>query len=87
MSGTRIERLLADLQAAARAKKLSKREIARRAGLHPNTLSNFKGWKSKAADHRPWSPSPAVIAALERILLDDSLKPAAKRKRQPQVTT
>lgn len=71
MKGTRIGRLLADLQRAARKRKLSKLEIARRAGLHPNTLRHFPGWKSRTSRDRPsWNPTPSVIARMEAVLLE-----------------
>jgi transposase-like protein len=84
MKGTRIGRLLADLQKAARQQKISKVELARRAGIHPNTLRYFRTERSRMTENqRPWNPTPAVIAALERVLLGPAPR-SGKEKQTPE---
>lgn len=70
MEGTHIGELLGRLEAAARAKKLTKKDLARLAELHQNTLRNFRGYQSRAKPDAPaWSPSVETVARLEAILL------------------
>ena len=83
MKNSRIQKLLDDLQAAARAQQLSKRALAEQAKLHPNTLRHFCGHRCTYGGAKAWLPSVRVIARLEPILLSG----ANKRPRQPRVTT
>lgn len=57
----RIDQLLDDLVRAASRRGISKRSLARQAGLHENTLAGLG---------KPgWGPSAATIRRLEAILL------------------
>ena len=83
MRTSRIQKLLDDLQAAAKTKRLSKRALAEQAELHPNTLRHFCGHRCASRSDKAWLPSVRVIARLEPILLSE----ARKEPRQPRVTT
>lgn len=61
MNGFRIDALLGELAAAARARQMRKRALAKAAGLHVNTLRHFA--------EPAWQPTVETIRSLERVLL------------------
>lgn len=84
MDDTRIGALLAELERAARKKRLSKKQLAEMVGLHQNTLRNFRGFRARPRpnDHARWTPSVETIARLEPVLL-----PRRHRNPNPTVST
>jgi hypothetical protein len=67
-----LESLIELLEAEAQKQKLSKKALAERTGLHPNTLRGFGG-KRRAADASPsWRPQFATLRAIENILFPDA---------------
>jgi len=83
----RIDEVIAELEATAQSRGLTKRALAELAGVHPNSLRSFRAHGSRRGRHRrrrPWSPTLAILRKVEQALKGPT--PKARTRTQPTAT-